>query len=107
MTTSPLRADGVRPAGVPSYIEARQHADRHSRFRARLLVAVALLHVAYVIVPALPCASCRAVVPLLLWLPPMVAALALLSLTVTVYRWVRRRRQATQFIPLPPLEEVS
>ena len=107
MTPSSIRADGVRPTGVPSYIEARQHADRHSRFRARLLVVVALLHVAYVIVPALPCASCRAVVSLLLWLPPLVAALALLSLLVTVRRWVHRRRQAAQFIPLPPLEEGS
>ena len=107
MTTSSIRADGVRPAGVPSYIEARQRADRHSRVRARLLVVVALLHVAYVIVPVLPGALCRAVAPPLVWLPPVVAALALLSLLLTVRRWVHRRRQAAQFIPLPPLEEVS
>jgi len=107
MTMASGRAEGVRPTGVPSYIDARQRADRHSRVRARLLVVAALLHVAYVLVPVLPCTSCRTVVPLLLWLPPVVAALALLSLLVTVRRWVRRRRQAAQFIPLPPLEEVS
>ena len=106
MTPSSDRVDGVRPTGVPSYIEARQRADRHSRFQARLLLVVALLHGAYVIVPVLPCASCRVVVPLLLWLPPVCATLALISLVVTVRRWVHRRRQAAQFIPLPPVEDV-
>ena len=107
MSTSYGRADAVRPSGVPSYIEERQRADRYSRVRARLLVVLALLHVAYFIVPLLPCASCRVVVPWVLWLPPMCVALVLLSLTVSIRRWVHHRRQAAHFIPLPLLEEGS
>jgi len=107
MNTSSGRADAVRPAGVPSYIDARQRADRHARVRARLLVVLALLHVAYLLVPILPCAPCRVVVPWVLWLPPLCVALVLLSLLVSIRRWVRHRRQAAHFIPLPPLAEGS
>ena len=106
MTSSSTHADGVRPAGVPSSIAARQRADRVSRLRARLLVVSALLHVAYVLMPILPCAPCRVVVPWLLWLPPVCAVLVCISLHVMIHRWRARRRQATQFMPLPPLEEV-
>jgi hypothetical protein len=107
MSTSSVRADGVRPPGAPSYIEARQRADRHLRVRARLLIGIALVHVAYLIVPILPCARCRTVVPWLLWLPPLCATLVLLSLIVSIRRWVWSRRQATQLIHLPPLQEGS
>jgi hypothetical protein len=106
MTYSSTHADGVRPAGAPSYIAARQRADRVSRLRARLLVVIALLHVAYVLVPILPYTPCRAVVPWLLWLPPVCAVLVCISLCVTMRRWLARRRQATQFMPVPPLEDV-
>lgn len=106
MTASSTPADGVRPVGVPSYIAARRRADRSSRLRARLLMTIALLHVAYVVVPILPCASCRAVVPWLLWLPPACAVLVCISLSVTIRHWVAQRRQATQFMHLPLLEKV-
>ncbi len=106
MTSASPHADGVRPAGVPSSIAARQRADRVSRLRARFLVVIALLHVAYVLMPILPCAPCRVVVPWLLWLPPACAVLACISLYMMIRRWMARRRQATQFMPLPPLEEV-
>jgi hypothetical protein len=98
-------ADGVRPSGVPSYIEARQQAERYARLRARVLVVITLLHLGYFFLPVLPCASCRAVAPLLLWLPPLFAVLALLWLLASVRRWVHRCRHATRFIPLPPLED--
>lgn len=106
MTPTSARTEDVRPAGVPSSIHARQRADRHARVRARVVVVVALLHVAYVLVPILPCVSCRAVVPWLLWVPPLCVAVVFISLHVTVRRWVDRRRQATQFMPLPPVQEV-
>lgn len=105
MSSTLIRADGVRPPGVPSYIEARQQAERYARLRARLLVVIALLHLGYFLIPVLPCALCRAVVPLFLWLPPLFAVLALLWLWVAVRRWVRRCRHTTRFIPLPPLED--
>ena len=98
-------ADGARPPGVPSYIEARQQAERYARLRARVLVVIALLHLVYFCIPVLPCASCRTVVPLFLWLPPLFVVLALLWLLASVRHWVRRRRHATRFIPLPPLED--
>jgi hypothetical protein len=66
---------------------------------------IVLLHLVYFLVSVLPCAPCRAVVPLLLWLPPLFAVLALLWLMTAVRRWVRRRRHTTRFIPLPPLED--
>jgi len=105
MSRALIPADGARPTGVPSYIEARQQAEWYARLRARLLVVITLLHLGYFCIPVLPCASCRAVVPLLLWLPPLFAVLALLWLLASVRRWVRRRRYATRFIPLPPLED--
>jgi hypothetical protein len=106
MTSSSARADGVQPVSVPSSIAARQRADRSSRLRARLLMLIVLLHVAYFLVPILPCASCRAVGPWLLWLPPACVALVCISLYMMIRRWVAQRRQATQFMHLPPLEKV-
>ncbi len=106
MTPVSTRTEDARPAGVPSSIHARQRADRHARVRARVVVVVALLHVAYVLVPMLPCVLCRAVVPWVLWVPPLCVAVACIALYVMVRRWVARRRQATQFMPLPPGEEV-
>ena len=105
MSRALIPADGARPPGVPSYIEARQQAERYVRLRARLLVVIVLLHFGYFFLPVLPCASCRTVVPLLLWLPPLFAVLALVWLLASVRRWVRRRRYATRFVPLPPLED--
>jgi hypothetical protein len=71
-----------------------------------LLVVIVLLHVAYVLVPILPGTRCRAVVPWLLWLPPVCAVLVCISLYATIRRRVARRRRATQFMPLPPTEDV-
>jgi len=106
MTPASTRTEDVRPAGMSSSIHARQRADRHARVRARVVVVVVLLHVAYVLVPMLPCVLCRAVVPWLLWVPPLCVAVACISLHVTIRRWVARRHHARQFMPLPPGEEV-
>jgi len=104
---SQLTPDGTRPATVPSYIDARERADRRHHLRARLLLLVVALHLVYFIVPLLPFAQTRALLPLLLWLPPLFAVTFLFFGIFALRRWSQRRRQTAQFIPLPPVEEVS
>lgn len=107
MNRTQLTPDGTRPATVPSYIDAWARADRRHHLRARLLLLIAVLHVIYFLAPLLPFPQIRAVVPLLLWLPPLVTVLCVSCGLSTLRRWSQRRHQSTQFVPIPPLEEVS
>ena len=107
MNRTQLTPDGTRPANVPSYIDARERADRRYHLRARLLLLLAALHVVYFLVPVLPFAQARAIVPLLLWLPPVCTVLCLWYGLCFLRGWSQRRQQRTQFVPIPPLEEVS
>ena len=104
MTMASGRAEGVRPAGVPSYIEARQRADRTlpipgTPARGYRPAPWCLRHRS-----GPPCAAvsyrCAAVVVVLPRAPRWTHIPCR-----DVRRWVHRRRQAAQFIPLPPLEE--
>jgi hypothetical protein len=96
-----------RPARVPSSIAAREQANRRSHLRAQLFVLLMALHLVYFLVPLLPSAQTRALLPWLLWLPPLFAVTVLVRGFVTLRRWTQQRRQASQFVPLPPVEEVS
>jgi hypothetical protein len=107
MNRTQLTPDGTRPASIPSYIDAREHADRRSHLRVRLLLLLAVLHVVYVAAPLLPFAQVRAVVPLLLWLPPLCTVLCLWYGLCTLRHWSHRRQQRTHFVPIPPVEELS
>ena len=107
MTRTQLTPDGTRPAHVPSYIDARERADRRSHLRARLLLLLAALHVVYFAAPLLPVAQARAVVPLLLWLPPLCTVLCLWYGLCTLRHWSQRRQKNTHFVPIPPAEELS
>ena len=105
MNRAQATSDG-RPASVPASIAARQRAARRSHLRARLLVLLATLHVVYFLVPLLPFAQTRVGVPLLLWLPPLFAVTVLVCGFLALRRCTHRRRHASQFVPLPPVEEV-
>ena len=107
MNRTQLTPDGTRPAHVPSYIDARERADRRQHLRARLLLLLAALHVGYFLAPLLPFAQVRAIVPLLLWLPPLVVVLVLSYGCAILRRCSLRRRQASPFVPIPPVEELS
>lgn len=96
-----------RPAHVPSSIAARERATRRSHLRARVLVLLVTLHGVYFLVPVLPSAQTRALLPWLLWLPPLFAVTVLVYGFLALRHWTQQRRQASQFIPLPPVEEVS
>jgi len=101
-----LTPDGTRPAHVPSYIDARERADRRQHLRARLLLLLAALHVVYFVAPLLPFAQVRAIVPLLLWLPPLWTVLCLVYGLRALCQWSHRRQQRPQFVPIPPVEEL-
>lgn len=105
MNDIPVTAE-PRAARVPSSIAARERATRQSHLRARLLVLIVTLHGVYFLVPLLPSAQTRALLPWLLWLPPLFAVTVLVAGFLALRRWCQRRRQASQFIPLPPVEEV-
>ena len=92
---------------LPSYIEEKARADRQRHLRVRLLLLLGLLHLVYFLLPLLPFAGTRAVVPALALLPPLFATSYLLMLLLAMRRWWRQRQQATQFVPIPPLEGVS
>jgi fatty acid desaturase len=96
-----------RPVRAPSSIAARERAIRQSHRQARVLVLIVLLHGVYFLVPLLPSAQTRALLPWLLWLPPLFAVTILVSGFRALHRWTQQRRQASQFVPLPPVEEVS
>ena len=95
-----------RSARAPSSIAARERATRRSHLRARLLVLFVTLHGVYFLVPLVPSARTRALLPWLLWLPPLFAVTVLVFGVLVLRRWTQQRRQASQFIPLPPVEEV-
>lgn len=96
-----------RPASVPSSIAARERANRRSHLRARVLVLLVTLHGVYFLVPLLPVAQMRAILPWLLWLPPLFALMGLVYGFLALRRWTQQRRHASQFVPLPPVEEMS
>lgn len=95
-----------RPTRAPSSIAARERATRQSHLRARLLVLIVMLHGVYFLVPLVPSAQTRALLPWLLWLPPLFAVTGLVFGFFVLRRWSQQRRQASQFIPLPPVEEL-
>lgn len=107
MNRTQLTPDGTRPAHVPSYIDARERADRRQHLQARLALLLAVLHILYFLVPVLPFAHVRAAVPLLLWLPPLCTVLCLWYGLCVLRQWSHRRQQRTQFVPIPPVEELS
>jgi hypothetical protein len=107
MSTPRRTPDGTRPAEIPSYIEARERADRRQHLHARLLLLVFLLHGVYFIVPVLPFAQTRALVPVLAVLPPLFAVTFLLLLFLAVRRRWQWRRTASQFVPIPPGEDLT
>lgn len=96
-----------RPTRAPSSIAARERATRQSHLRARLLVLIVMLHGVYFLVPLVPSAQTRALLPWLLWLPPLFVLACLVYGFFVLQRWRQRRRQAAQFVPLPPVEEVA
>ena len=65
---------------LPSYIEEKARADRQRHLRVRLLLLLGLLHLVYFLLPLLPFAGTRAVVPALALLPPLFATSYLLML---------------------------
>ena len=107
MNRTQLTPDGTRPAHVPSYIDARERADRRQHLRVRVLLLLAALHVVYFVAPLLPVAQVRVVVPLLLWLPPLCTVLCLWYGLCTLRHCSQRRQKSTPFVPIPPVEELS
>lgn len=80
-----------RTAHVPSSIAARERAMRRSHLRARLLVLLVMLHGVYFLVPVLPVAQTRALLPWLLWLPPLFAVTVLFYGCLALRHWSQQR----------------